>query len=265
MQRQTRADLAMTAAILVLGASLVYSGISLLRLRWQNIRSAQPLDLAELLGVAGAGAGVALLCWWILAMACACVSAVAHEKGAAKVADFTASCSPAFMRRVVIAVLGLNLMATPLLAAAQAPGLDPLWRAETVATTATASTTADVLPPNSAEPVDPQWLPHAPDTDPDLLLRPATRPAPADAENSPGGTASEVPSPGAPPSTSAVEVVVKSGDSLWTIVAAALGPFCTDVEVAQAWPRWYNANRDTIGEDPHYILPGQVLHAPSGY
>ncbi|MEO8222619.1 MAG: hypothetical protein ABI563_17750 [Specibacter sp.] len=274
MKRQTRADLAMTAAVLFLGASLVFSGTSLLRLHWQTIESAQPLDLAELLGVAGAGAGIALLCWWLLAMACACVAAVAHARGAAKVAAFAAACSPAFMRRVVGAVLGLNLLAAPLLAAAAAPGVDPLWRADTVVSSAGPSTpapnpagpttTADPLPPVLAQPLEPQWVPRAPATAPDLLVRPSTRPAPgsAGAKNTTGGTPPASPSTKEPDSSS-LEVVVKNGDSLWTIVAAALGPFSTDVEVAQAWPRWYSANRDTIGADPNYILPGQVLHAPS--
>lgn len=269
MKRQTRADLAMTAAVLLLGTSLVFSGMSLLRLRWQTSGAAQPLDLAELLGVAGAGAGIALLCWWLLAMTCACVAAVAHARGAAKVAALAAACSPAFMRRVAGALLGLNLLAAPLLGATAAPGIDPLWRADTVASTPAPSaggptTTADVFPPVSARPVEPQWIPHAPATAPDLLIRPSTRPAPesAGAKNAAGDTTPAAPST-EPPHGSSFEVVVKSGDSLWTIVAAALGPFSTDVEVAQAWPRWYNANRDTIGADPNYILPGQVLHAPS--
>lgn len=288
MKRQTRADVGMTAAVLLLGASLVFSGASLLRLHWQTTGSAQPPDLAELLGVAGAGAGIALLGWWLLAMACACVAAVAQARGAAKVAALAAACSPAFMRRVAGAVLGLNLLAAPLLGAAAAPGVDPRWQADTVASApATGSAgpgfagsnssgpnsaapnsagpssagptlSGDVLPPVSAQPVEPQWIPHAPETGPDLLVRPSTRPAPDTAGDPPPAS----PSSQAPPG-STEEVVVKSGDSLWTIVAAALGPFSSDLEVAQAWPRWYNANRDTIGADPNFILPGQVLHAPS--
>lgn len=270
MKRQTRADLAMTAAILFLGLSLVFSGFSLVRLRDRNGGWLQALDLAELLGVAGAGAGIALLCWWLLAMTCACVSAVAHVRGEAKVAAFTASCSPALMRRVVTAVLGLNLLATPLLAATEAPGVDPLWRTETVAdapTPSPAGPSADILPTFSAPPVEPQWIPRTPETAPDLLIRPSTRPAtePAGAGIAAGDPTQNSPSAQAPHSNSDLDVVVKSGDSLWSIAAAALGPFSTDMEVAQAWPRWYSANRDTIGSDPNYILPGQVLHAPSSY
>jgi nucleoid-associated protein YgaU len=58
------------------------------------------------------------------------------------------------------------------------------------------------------------------------------------------------------------EVVVHRGDTLWGIVARHLGPPATDAEVAHAWPRWYAANRQVIGDDPDLVKPGQVLHAP---
>ncbi|HEY3534109.1 MAG TPA: hypothetical protein VGK60_00975 [Pedococcus sp.] len=60
----------------------------------------------------------------------------------------------------------------------------------------------------------------------------------------------------------AAEVVVHRGDTLWGIVARHLGTHASDAEVAQAWPRWYAANRQVIGDDPDLVKPGQVLHAP---
>jgi hypothetical protein len=60
----------------------------------------------------------------------------------------------------------------------------------------------------------------------------------------------------------AAEVVVHRGDTLWGIVARHRGPHASDAEVAEAWPRWYAANREVIGDDPDLIKPGQVLHAP---
>ncbi|MFQ4147178.1 hypothetical protein AAGW05_00535 [Arthrobacter sp. LAPM80] len=259
MKRQILADMAMTVAILFLGASLVYSGGSLLRLRMGGTGAAAPLGLPELLGVGCAGAGIALLCWWLAALACAFISGVATSRGAPRLAAVTGAFSPAFMRRVVIAVLGANLLAAPMANAAQAPGIDPLWHPETVATApATPSgdgAVHDALSSAAATPVEPRWVPHTAETDPDLLARPSTRPG-----------------AGASPSTSRTDaggagetdVVVKGGDSLWSIVAAALGPYSSDLDVALAWPGWYTANRETIGPDPNIILPGQVLHAPSG-
>lgn len=58
------------------------------------------------------------------------------------------------------------------------------------------------------------------------------------------------------------EVVVHRGDSLWSIAAAHLGPDPDDAEVARAWPRWFEANRHVIGDDPDHLLPGQVLRVP---
>ncbi|WP_372594892.1 LysM peptidoglycan-binding domain-containing protein, partial [Actinotalea sp.] len=57
-------------------------------------------------------------------------------------------------------------------------------------------------------------------------------------------------------------VEVEPGDSLWSIAAEHLGT-ADPGWVAREWPRWYEANRATIGADPDLIRPGQVLHAPA--
>ncbi|NYF99139.1 LysM peptidoglycan-binding domain-containing protein [Janibacter cremeus] len=57
-------------------------------------------------------------------------------------------------------------------------------------------------------------------------------------------------------------VVVRRGDTLWSIVATRLGPAATDLEIARAWPRWHKANRTAIGEDPHSLRPGTQLTPP---
>ena len=54
-------------------------------------------------------------------------------------------------------------------------------------------------------------------------------------------------------------VVVRRGDSLWSITGRYLGPSATADEIAREWPRWHEANRDVIGDDPDLIRPGQVL------
>ena len=60
------------------------------------------------------------------------------------------------------------------------------------------------------------------------------------------------------------EVVVRRGDSLWSIAARHLGPDASDAEIAGAWPAWFQANRDLVGDDPDLLRPGQVLRAPEG-
>ena len=60
--------------------------------------------------------------------------------------------------------------------------------------------------------------------------------------------------------------VVREGDCLWRIaehaLVAQLDGMVTNVEVAQFWPVIYEANRALIGDDPHLIIPGQILHIP---
>jgi nucleoid-associated protein YgaU len=60
------------------------------------------------------------------------------------------------------------------------------------------------------------------------------------------------------------ELVVRRGDSLWSIAARHLGHDASDAEIAQAWPAWFEANREVIGNDPDLLRPGQVLRAPDG-
>lgn len=57
-------------------------------------------------------------------------------------------------------------------------------------------------------------------------------------------------------------VVVKPGDTLWSVAAAELGPRATPQDIASRWPAWYAANRQLIGPHPDLIRPGQVLRIP---
>ncbi|HTE71829.1 MAG TPA: hypothetical protein VK640_01335 [Actinomycetes bacterium] len=64
-------------------------------------------------------------------------------------------------------------------------------------------------------------------------------------------------------------VVVRPGDTLWTLAATRLADGdpaderADDRAVAAAWPRWWHANRAVVGPDPDLIRPGQVLHPPT--
>ncbi|MGB3257173.1 MAG: hypothetical protein WBG89_11110 [Ornithinimicrobium sp.] len=58
-------------------------------------------------------------------------------------------------------------------------------------------------------------------------------------------------------------VVVRRGDTLWAIAAADLAPGASEAQIAAHWPRWYEANRLTIGPDPDLILPGHILQPPT--
>ena len=58
-------------------------------------------------------------------------------------------------------------------------------------------------------------------------------------------------------------VVVQSGDTLWAIARARLGPGADAAATADEVVRWHAANREVIGDDPDLIHPGQRLDPPS--
>jgi nucleoid-associated protein YgaU len=57
-------------------------------------------------------------------------------------------------------------------------------------------------------------------------------------------------------------VVVSPGDTLWSLAARRLGRRASPARIAAEWPRWYAANRASIGGDPARLLPGLRLDAP---
>ena len=54
-------------------------------------------------------------------------------------------------------------------------------------------------------------------------------------------------------------IVVRPGDSLWSITSERLGPNATPQQIANAVERIYALNRGRIGADPNLIFPGQNL------
>jgi hypothetical protein len=160
------------------------------------------------------------------------------------------------MRRLAVAILGLNLGGIPLANASPAQ-LEPAWSPANGAASSSdisvqwtpatrPSPHLPVMPslePGSSE-IDPHWQPRAFVAEPGLL---GTGPRRA---------------PEQPASPNQGEVVVKRGDSLWSIAARQLGPMASDVDVALHWPKWYAANKHVIGNDPGFLVPGQTLQPP---
>jgi len=59
-------------------------------------------------------------------------------------------------------------------------------------------------------------------------------------------------------------IVVRPGDSLWSIAAAHLPGDASVAATTRAWHELYDANRSRIGTDPDLIHPGQRLADPLG-
>lgn len=65
-----------------------------------------------------------------------------------------------------------------------------------------------------------------------------------------------------PARPTATAVTVRPGDSLWSIARRDLGGSPGAHAIAEHWPRWYEHNRATIGDDPDLITAGMTLLAP---
>lgn len=89
---------------------------------------------------------------------------------------------------------------------------------------------------------------------------PALAAAAAPAAAQPHESAAAAPKPQAAATT---RLVVRPGDSLWSVTARELGRRATPARIAAAWPRLYAANRRVIGSDPNLIHPGQQLVPPT--
>lgn len=80
-------------------------------------------------------------------------------------------------------------------------------------------------------------------------------------------SASETPAPmpagGGTTTTSPHTVIVRSGDSLWSITDDLLGPGTTAAaQVSTSWPLLHEANHEVIGADPDLLIPGMELTVP---
>jgi hypothetical protein len=225
-------------------------------------------------------AGLLIAAWWVLSLVAAFTAAVCERAGLKHAAALSGRFSPAFMRRLALAAVGVQLIGAPLAHADNMPsaGTDTRGSAAVAAawaptenqsaqSTAAQGTTAQVVrqvasnesaaenagagpsEPGVAD-VQPQWQPHPPVITPGLVT---SAPVRASREQQGATARSEV---------HRTEVAVRSGDSLWTIAAGALGPEASDVEIALEWPRWFEANRAAIGANPDVLLPGQILRSP---
>ena len=260
-RRVFHTDAAMAAVILLLGAFLAANGGSIIR-RWRSSPGRQqPLGLEDQLGLAANTAGLIVIVWWAMTFAIAVAAALLDRCGHARAASAAGKFTPVFMRRLALAAVGLQLVTVPLATASPlpagpgSPGAAPAacaaWTPTTVpATPGTPPPAANATPGPAPQPAPPavahpQWRPLSPAVEPGPLAGHPLR------QQQPGALAAEV--------------TVRAGDSLWSLSAARLGPFASDVDIARDWPLIYQANSDIIGGNPSLLRPGQVLQLPPGH
>lgn len=204
---------------------------------------AGPVHMDVGLGFLAVGAA-GLVAGWVTVLV---ASATASLAGAGR---WSGSRSPGTAARSGPAVSGLTGRVAAGLLVAASLGMSPATAAETpgpAVVAATAMAQDEDVRATAAEIPVPGWTPTVTSTEQQVT--------PASAEVrlvSTGAVAHEQ-----------EQVVVHRGDTLWDIAARHLGEQATDEDVAEAWPRWYEANKDVIGGDPDLIHPGQRLVVPS--
>lgn len=193
------------------------------------------LGLASALAVIGAG----ITLYWAVAVFGTLVALLGARLRIPRMMRAGMKVSPAFLRRIAAGILGVQLLVAP--GAWAAPSSD------------------DFVPDDAArsiELVQSQSVPrpHFTTTHGDDLPSPGWRP--------------QTPHP-QPPGTplrstdDSSTITVRHGDCLWDIAAEELGPYATDIEIDTRWRDWHRVNQHIIGADPHHLIPGTVLTAPT--
>ncbi|WP_309080039.1 LysM peptidoglycan-binding domain-containing protein [Zhihengliuella sp.] len=206
------------------------------------------LQSAVVIGLAGLAAVTAL--WWTATLTLALLGALLRRFRLPRLASGVDRLAPAHVRRIAAVVVCFNVATAPAAfgtaVGTEAPGVQrvqptgtgPLTTAPSphwAPPVATGQATGDVAAPRDAP--EPGWRPTAPPPAFERVLGPA-RP-------------------------DAAEVVVRPGDTLWSIAARHLGPHPSVLDVAEEWPRWYRANLHLIGADPNRLYPGMTLKPPT--
>jgi hypothetical protein len=185
------------------------------------------------------------------------------------IAGLTSRCArmvaPALLRHCVAAMLGVTLLSSPAVAATETTS-DP---APPGAAPQTATSLFATWPPARAEVIAASQDRHAASID-DGSLR-GWIPAPPGQRAIPAGVTPANRDLSAVSATGRRRrldedgrLVVRRGETLWSIAARSLGPGASEAQIAGEWPRWFMANRDVIGPDPDRLFPGQRLRPPPG-
>jgi hypothetical protein len=260
-----------------------------LLLRWATPRGTLrtlggvgPATLADLLIAAVTALAWVALCWLAAVTGLAAVATTTGRLGALGEAALR-HLAPVAVRRVLAVTLSAGVAVGPALPAAATPAggaapsapvtraVDPLDRPVHADATSTAVGASAPTAPTPASPTSASPNPASPTpASPSATAAARTAGAPAWTPDRPArpvrrAATTDVRLVTCWPERPLVEdvVVVRRGDSLWHVAARALGAGASDAEVAEAWPRWYAANRAVIGADPSVLEPGQVLRPPA--
>ena len=247
MRRRTVRDLSVLASMVLLSAALLLAGHLVARDLDPVTLPSRELTpaLLERLTVLMLGfLGAATLLWLLLSALLSVVAALGARLGHHRLEARIRRILPGFLSRLGVAAVGGSiLLAAPAQAAVpqgQTAGLatsqDETQPAAGWATQPENPGDASGQEQQPPAVLSPGWFPQRISLPLQRMLGAATRTSP--------------------------EVVVHPGDTLWSIAARHLDRDATAGDIADAWPRWYAANRDAIGPDPDRLAVGLVLSPP---
>jgi hypothetical protein len=238
---RSRPELA-RAAVLLLGA-LAGAGLT-----WTVRPTAAATSPVGAIVTACAWLAWLLAGWLTLGVAVRAAGHLAGRRGRGRRPAAIDRCVPHRLARLVDAVVTAGLLGAVLSGAA----IPASAAAATTAVTAASHRTVGSDPLDWPGLGDPHPSPHTHDPAP---ARPRPRAPKIGLVSTAPRRAADRPPP----------VIVRAGDSLWSITAAHLGPDATAAQIATQWPRWYAENRRVIGADPTLIRPGQRLRSPDSH
>lgn len=243
------AAVALAAASLVAAVAVGSIFLSTAREARAALAAAGPATPADGILVMVALVGVVLSLWVGLGLALSALSALPGALGQA-CTRLAVRMAPAAVRKVVAFVLGTALTAALVPGTAVAGGAQQTPRQAVVTSSQYAvgalANVADAAPDASFRLIsetirsgDGENAAPAPSWSPDRRALSAGR------------------------ASGLADIVVRRGDTLWSIAARHLGPTATTTEISAEWHRWFAANQHVIGADANLITPGQVLSAPA--
>jgi nucleoid-associated protein YgaU len=241
--------------------------LALDRSAWRSVLAPGPADLDQALSALGGSLALAFGAWLLCALLLSLLAALTSGRSAVATATTRAAhlLAPKILRHGIAALLGVAIVASPAVAQAAAP--NPGSASMGVKTQALSALSSGLLSPAWApldDPVSQRSIVQADARQADLSpgWAPERPPRPARPASSARHLAAVTATPRRAGADSDETVVVRRGDTLWTVAARHLGPDATNAEIAAEWPHWFTANRAVIGNDPDHLRPGERLRAP---
>ncbi len=290
---------ALLAAVLLTLAALIATLATTSAHAWRDVLAPGPAELDDLVMALTGPLALTLAAWLLIAIVTATTDALlsrSRRRSSARLgrsanwstgaawyqspasaatpsARWAHAIAPSILRHGVAALLGVVLVSAPVNAVADsasppaadashshqtwelAPGWPPV-QARAGAVIELSSPGPSEVKPAGRPAADqrqslPGWLP---DPSGPVAVKAETWPGPSNLNGISGTTRRRLDDD---------RLVVRRGDTLWTIAARSLGASASDAQIAAEWPRWFTANRDVIGSDPDRLLPGQRLRPPA--